>query len=80
MEFPCQFPVKAMGAAGNLGDIVWDIVIKHVPDLQAQQLRTRPSKSGKYLSVTVTIEAQSKEHLDAIYYDLTACEHVIMAL
>jgi len=38
------------------------------------------SKTGKYTSITITITAHSKDQLDAIYLDLTACEHVTMAL
>ena len=81
MEFPCQFPIKAMGSAENdLHSVVLEIVKRHVPELSREQINQRPSKNGKYLSVTITIEAHSREQLDAIYYDLTACEHILMAL
>ena len=33
----------------------------------AKAVRTRPSREGKYVSVTVTFEASSKAQLDAIY-------------
>ena len=81
MTFPCQFPIKAMGLASNeLEQIIFELVQKHVPDLGQEALKQRASGNGKYLSITVTVEATSREQLDAIYYDLTACEHVIMAL
>ncbi|MBI3188142.1 MAG: DUF493 domain-containing protein, partial [Gammaproteobacteria bacterium] len=35
---------------------------------------------GTYTSITITISAQSKQQLDSIYQDLTACEHVLYAL
>jgi putative lipoic acid-binding regulatory protein len=81
LSFPCRFPIKAMGlAVADLETIVLNIVQQHAPDVDQTAMHKRPSANGKYLSVTVTIEATSREQLDAIYYDLTACEHVLMAL
>lgn len=81
LEFPCQFPIKVMGhASDDFETLVATLVRHHVADLGEAAIRTRPSKAGKYLSVTVTITATSREQLDAIYYDLTACEQVLMAL
>ncbi len=51
----------------------------HHPDIAEGAVKTRPSREGKYISVTVTIEAQSKEQLDNIYLELTAHERVLMA-
>lgn len=80
-KFPCDFPIKAMGhARGNFELTVLEIVRRHAPDLTDEAFKSRPSSNGKYLSVTITVRAQSKQQLDAIYMDLTACEHVIMAL
>ncbi|MFO7603538.1 MAG: DUF493 domain-containing protein [Gammaproteobacteria bacterium] len=81
MEFPCQFPIKVMGAAcDDFENIVATLVRQHVPDLGEAAICSRPSKAGKYIAVTVTVTATSREQLDAIYYELTACEQVLMAL
>jgi hypothetical protein len=80
-EFPCQFPIKAMGKADlELGLIVIEIVRRHAPDITEDAVTTRPSKDGNFLAVTVIIEASSKRQLDAIYQDLTDHPHVLMAL
>ncbi|MEE8378975.1 MAG: DUF493 domain-containing protein [Gammaproteobacteria bacterium] len=80
-SFPCDFPIKAMGlATGNFEITVLEIVRRHAPDLAEDAIKIRPSSNEKYLAVTVTIRAQSRKQLDAIYIDLTACEHVLMAL
>lgn len=80
-EFPCSFSIKSMGHANiDLDVIVVEIVRRHAPDLGEGCVTTRQSKGGKYVSVTVTLEAQSKQQLDAIYQDLTDCEHVLMSL
>ena len=81
LEFPCQFPVKAMGLTCDALEIaVIEIINRHVDDLGEGALSMRPSKNGKYTAITITITAQSKQQLDAIYMDLTACEHVSIAL
>ena len=81
MEFPCQFPIKAMGLASEgLPLHVFDIVKRHAPNTGHDAISHRAGKNGKYVSITVTIEATSREQLDAIYQDLTASEQVMMAL
>lgn len=81
LEFPCQFPIKAMGENNGKFDlIVVGIIRQHVNDLNKQAVKTRLSKGDKFLSVTVTIEAASKKQLDSIYQDLTDCPDVLMAL
>jgi putative lipoic acid-binding regulatory protein len=81
LEFPCEFSVKAMGIHSDDFDVlVAQIVSRHVPELGEGAVRSRESKGGKYLSVTVTFEATSKRQLDAIYQDLTDHEKVLMSL
>ncbi len=81
MEFPCQFPIKAMGMAEDGFDVlVVGIVRKHAPDLSENAIKSRFSKEGKYISITVTVKADSKQQLDNIYLELTAHEKVLWAL
>ncbi len=81
MEFPCRFAIKVMGlAADDFDALVVSLVRKHVADLNEGAVRTKPSANGKYLSVTVTFQAESREQLDNIYRSVTAHERVLMAL
>ncbi len=81
LEFPCRFPVKAMGKAElELDLLVIEIVRRHVADINEGAVTTRLSKDGNYIAVTVIIEASSKQQLDAIYQDLSNHPHVLMAL
>lgn len=81
LEFPCEFPVKAMGlSCDELEIAVIEIINRHVDDLAEDALKIKPSKTGKYTAITITIIAHSKEQIDAIYLDLTACAHVSIAL
>ena len=77
IEFPCEFSIKAMGPAGvELDTIVVGIIRKYVDDLKEGAVSTRDSSGGKFVSVTVKIDAQSKQQLDAIYQELSDHEHV----
>ena len=81
LEFPCDFPIKVMGRAEPGFDaLVVELVRRHAPDLGEGAVSSRPSKGGKWVSVTVTLRAESKAQLDAIYLDLTTHEKVVMAL
>ncbi len=64
----------------DLDMVVVEIVRRHVPDLTEGAVSSRASTHGKYVSVTVVVNATSRAQLDAIYQDLVDCETVIMAL
>ena len=81
LEFPCKFPIKAMGRADETFEaLVTAIILDHAQLYPGEEVRVTPSGEGNFLSVTVTIEATSRPQLDAIYQDLTACQKVLMAL
>ncbi|NIR60987.1 MAG: DUF493 domain-containing protein [Gammaproteobacteria bacterium] len=81
LEFPCEFPIKAMGEARpGFEALVIEIVREHAPDLAETAVHSTASRHGTYTAVTVTITARSRAQLDAIYRDLTARAEVIMAL
>ncbi|MEJ2761594.1 MAG: DUF493 domain-containing protein [Gammaproteobacteria bacterium] len=80
-DFPCDFPIKAMGeAADDFDSLVVSLVRKHSPDLREGAVRVRTSRGGKYMAVTVTVQARNRAQLDAIYLELTGHERVLMAL
>jgi putative lipoic acid-binding regulatory protein len=81
LAFPCDFPIKVMGRKEpRFVQTVTGIVRKHAPDFDAATVEMRPSRKGKYLSVTCVVRAISREQLDALYTEL--CDHpaVVMVL
>jgi uncharacterized protein len=81
LQFPCEIAVKAMGRADEEFEaIVVEIVRRHVPDLGEGSVSSRSSSSGKYLSVTVRVNAVSREQMDALYRELSAHQAVACAL
>ena len=81
LAFPTPFPIKIMGRreAGFTSAVI-GIVTRHAPDFMPGTLETRPSREGKYVSLTATVNAVSREQLDALYQEL--CDHpsVVMVL
>ena len=65
---------------GGFAQGVMEIVLRHAPDFQPSTMEMRPSSKGSYLGLTVTIVAQSREQLDALYRDLCDCPGVVMVL
>lgn len=81
LEFPCKFPIKAMGRQEEgFEPLVTGIVLSRASLYPGEAVTTSPSSNGKYISVTIVIEAISKGQLDSIYQDLTDCEQVLIAL
>ena len=73
LEFPCAFPLKIMGLTHDaLAQTVLDVVLRHAPDYDAATMEMRASSTGKYLSLTCTINATSKPQLDALYRELSS--------
>lgn len=80
-EFPCRFPVKAMGRSEEgFEALVTKIILSHADLYNGEQITVHPSSSGNFISVTIPIEAVSKDQLDRIYQELTDCKQVLVAL
>ena len=72
IEYPLEFPIKVMGL--NHPDFAAEItalVRQHALDFDPASLTMRPSSGGKYLSLTVTINARNREQLDDLYRALS---------
>lgn len=81
IEFPCDFPVKAMGyATPDFEEHVIGVVTRHASLALPRQVATKESSGGRYLSVTVSVEARSREHLELIYSELKADKRVVYIL
>lgn len=81
LTFPCVFPMKVMGRrADGFAQAVCEIVIRHATDFHAETLEMRSSKNARYLSLTVTINARSREQLDSLYLELSKHPLVMMVL
>ena len=81
MEFPCDFPIKIMGEDNpEFRQTVRALVEKHTGPLSDSAIQAALSRTERFVSLTITVTAQSREQLDSIYQDLTDHDDVKMAL
>jgi len=81
IDFPCDFPVKVMGAAlPEFHTCIEVIAKKHDSEFIPEETKQKNSKTGKYVSLTLNIHAKDKAQLDALYQALTDHELVLWAL
>jgi uncharacterized protein len=79
LEFPCDLPIKVFGRNdAPFRAAVLEIAASHFGP--ACKVAEQPSKNGNYVSLTVTVRAESRAQTDAAYAALVANEHVLMAL
>lgn len=80
-EFPCDFPLKIMGAArDDFAQAMVTVVQCHAPDFDPATVEMRASGKGNYLALTCTIRARSREQLDKLYRDLSSHPYVKIVL
>jgi uncharacterized protein len=79
IEYPCAFPIKVFGQTqqGFL-QAVTETILQHDPSFTAASVTLRNSKTAKYISLTCTVTATSREQLDAIYQSL--CDHPLVVM
>ena len=80
LQFPCPFAIKVMGPNSEaFVGAVSAIFCRHIATEHIAYSR-RVSSGDKYLALTGTFTAQSREQLDALYRELHAHELVLMTL
>lgn len=73
IEFPCEFPIKIMGArVEGFAQAVVEVVLRHDSAFDAATVEMRPSSKGNYLALTCTVYAVSQDQLDALYRELSS--------
>ena len=68
IDYPSPFPFKVLGANGDgFVHALTDIARRFDPGFDAATVELRPSRGNKYLGVTLTVTATSREQLDELY-------------
>jgi putative lipoic acid-binding regulatory protein len=74
IEYPCVFPIKVMGLqVPGFTQAMVETIRAFDPGFDAQTVEMRPSKTGRYLGLTLSFTATSREQLDEVYR--TLCAH-----
>lgn len=72
IEYPSAFPIKVLGA--NVDGFVAAMTLiarRFDPQFDATTIELRPSTGRKYLGLTLTVMATSREQLDELYRTLS---------
>lgn len=81
IEYPCDFPVKVMGLLQQgFTEAVTEVVMRHDQTFDTATIEVRPSSGARYVSLTCTVRAKSREQLDALYQELCDHSQVVMVL
>lgn len=81
IEFPCQYPIKVIGTAGDdFAEVICEVVERHAPGVDTTTIDVKDSKNGRFLSLRLVITATGQEQLEALHRDLKATGLVHMVL
>ena len=79
LQFPTDVPVKVFGRNdAEFRAAAVEIIEKHFG--KAYTVTEVASRQAAYVSLTVTVRAESRAQLDALYQDFVASAQVLMAL
>ena len=73
IDYPCAFPIKVMGlqVEGFLAAMI-DVARQFDAEFDVASVEQRPSSAGRYVGLTLTVKATSREQLDALYRTLSS--------
>jgi uncharacterized protein len=79
--YPCKFPIKVIGEnTEELEKIIIKVMSSFGEVINSDGMTVKRSKNDKYLSITFTIIAKSREYLEQIYSELNAQNEVKMVM
>lgn len=81
IQFPCDLPIKVFGRnVDGFREKVVEIINANCVELPTDQIREQLSRDSGYTSLTITIQADSREQVDALYQALCDSDDIIMVL
>jgi putative lipoic acid-binding regulatory protein len=81
LTFPGDYPVKILGRpADDFRARVHAVMLRHAPELDADQVSERLSANGNFLAISYLLRAHSRQQIEALVTDLKACDGVLMLL
>ena len=81
IEFPCNYHIKVVGRrCEHFNESVLTIFERHAPGFDAEAITVKSSSGGKFISLTIVIEASGVGQLEALHKDLMATGLVSMVI
>ena len=73
LEFPCCYPLRIIGFMNkDLPSRVSSIIEQHAPSFTSSSMEIRESRNSRFMSVRVSLQAQSASQVESICEDLLA--------
>jgi len=81
LQFPCVYPVKAMTRAHDCAlEQVLGEITRHAKAHDPDRIQIRPSRNGRFQSITIELRVESRAQLESVYASLRALDIVVMIL
>jgi putative lipoic acid-binding regulatory protein len=80
LEFPCEIQVKVFGETSDLFIFEVEKIFKSFYGLGGYKVSQRDSANKKFMALSITVNAQSRDQIDEVYRHLAKCRHVKLAL
>ena len=81
IEFPCEYPIKVLGRAGeDFESVILEVFERHAPGFDEERITVRASSKGTFTAMTVIITATGTTQLEALHEDLLATGMVQMVI
>jgi len=81
LAFPCDFPFKAMTRCRDQAlEQVLAVLRRQQLHIDRERIRIRPSRNGRYQSITIEARVESRDQLEAAYLALRGLDIVVMTL
>ena len=86
IDFPCDFQFKAMVRVSGLGpdqsaeQCIEALVAEQLPELAVRSVSSAASRTGRFESISITLNVPNRESLEAVYEALAADDNVVMTL
>lgn len=72
IQYPSRFPIKVLGErVDGFVEAVTMVALQFDPGFDAATIELRESSGARYLGVTITVMATSREQLDGLYRTLS---------
>lgn len=80
LEFPCEIQVKVFGETSDLFIFEVEKIFKSFYGFSGYEVSQRDSANKKFMALSITVNAQSRDQIDEVYSHLAKCSHVKLAL
>lgn len=86
LDFPCEFQFKAMVRVAGLGDgqsasqAMQGLIESNLPDANIVSVSSAASRTGRFESVSLTMQVEDRTALEQVYEVLAKDDNVVMTL